>query len=144
MKAVLQRVNNAKVEVNSKIVGQIDKGLLVFLGISKDWNEQKFEWLAKKIINLRLWASKEKGFDLSVKDITGSILVVSQFTLHGEIKGNKPNFKNSLDFENAKKIYDNFILKLKESNLKIEEGEFGAMMNVSLENDGPVTIILEK
>lgn len=164
MKAVLQRVNNAKVEVNSKIVGEINQGLLVFLGISRDWNQKKFDWLAKKIINIRLWATdtkgavthdsrsvpfteakpRVKGFDLSVNDIKGSILIVSQFTLFGELKGNKPNFRNALDYEKAKKIYNKFILTLKESGLKIEQGEFGAMMNVSLENDGPVTLILEK
>lgn len=105
MKAILQRVNNAKVEVDNKIVGKINQGLLVFIGISNDWNQEKFDWIIKKIINLRLWKSDKKGFDLSVKDINGEILVISQFTLHGEIKGNKPNFRNSLNYEEAKEIY---------------------------------------
>ena len=144
MKAVIQRVNNASVKVDNKTVGKIDKGLVVLLGISKDWTEEKFEWLAKKIINLRLWGSDVKGFDLSLNDIKGDILLVSQFTLHGVVKGNKPNFRNSLDYETAEKIYEKFIIKLKESGLKIETGVFGAKMKVNLENDGPVTMIIEK
>jgi len=144
MKAVIQRVNEANVKVDNKIVGQINKGLVVLLGISKDYSDEKFEWLAKKIINLRIWGSETKGFDLSINDIKGEILLVSQFTLHGSIKGNKPNFRNSLEYNLAQEVYERFISKLKESGLKVETGEFGAKMKVNLENDGPVTIILEK
>jgi len=144
MKAIIQRVNKAHVEVDNNIIGKINKGLVVLLGISKDWNDEKFDWLAKKIINLRIWGSETKGFDLSVNDIKGEILLVSQFTLHGKIKGNKPDFRNSLEFSLAQDIYEKFIIKLKESGLKVQTGEFGAKMKVSLENDGPVTIILEK
>jgi D-tyrosyl-tRNA(Tyr) deacylase len=145
MKLVIQRVNNAKVEVNNSIIGQIDKGLLIFLGISKDFSQEKLDWIINKVLKLRLWSSERKGFDLSIRDIKGEILVVSQFTLYGDCnKGTKPCFNKSADYEIAKKIYNKFISKLKESNLKIESGEFGSMMKVSLENDGPVTIILEK
>lgn len=145
MKILIQRVNFAKVEVDSKIVSQIKKGLLLFVGISKDFKEEKLDWMVKKISKLRIFNSKKKGFDLSVKDINGEILIVSQFTLNGIIDANKPNFKNSCEYEKAKEIYDRFIEKIKfESGLKIETGIFGAMMKITLENDGPVTIMLEK
>lgn len=145
MKAVLQRVNSAKVEVDNKIYGKINKGILVLIGISKDFTEDKLEWMVKKILNIRLWPSEKKGFDLSVNEIKGEILIVSQFTLHGIVEGNKPNFKNSAEYEKAKNIYNRLIEKLKEESIiKIETGVFGANMKVSLENDGPVTIILEK
>lgn len=145
MKAVIQRVNFASVEVDKKIVGKIEKGLLVYLGISNQCNNEKINWIIKKILNLRLWRSENKGFDLSVEDISGEILIVSQFTLHAIIDGNKPNFKNSAQYDEAKLIYDDFIDKLKtKTKLKIQTGEFGAMMKIKSENDGPVTIILEK
>lgn len=146
LKLVIQRVNFAQVDVNDKIVGKIDKGLLIFLGISSDCSLDKLEWMVDKVLKLRLWESEKKGFDLSVKDICGDILVVSQFTLFGDYsKGTKPNFSKSAQFDIAKEFYDKFIWKLKEkSDLRIENGEFGAMMNVKLENDGPVTVILEK
>jgi D-tyrosyl-tRNA(Tyr) deacylase len=166
MKIVLQRVNSANVIVNNVIVGEIDKGILVFLGISKDFNEKKFDWMIDKILKLRLWASEDKGavtqnirsgpfleekppkkgFDLSVKDISGEILVISQFTLFGDCtKGTKPNFVKACESEIAKEIYNKFILRLNEiSGLKIESGTFGAKMTLNSQNDGPVTIILEK
>ncbi|MCA9459269.1 MAG: D-tyrosyl-tRNA(Tyr) deacylase [Nanoarchaeota archaeon] len=148
MKAVIQRVNFAKVLVENQVVGEIKKGLLVFLAVSRDFNEEKMNWMINKILKLRVWSSKEKGFDLSVKDIeNGEILIVSQFTLFGDCsKSNKPNFRNSMEFEKAEEIYNEFVNKLKEegNGLKIETGRFGAKMDVKLENDGPVTIILEK
>ena len=144
MKLIIQRVNFAKVEVNNKIVGSINKGLLILVGISKNYSEKKLEWMIRKTLNLRLWASEKKGFDLSVSDIKGEIIVISQFTLHGIVEGNKPNFRDSAEYENAEKIYDKYIEELRKSNLKIEKGIFGAKMKVLLENDGPVTIILEK
>ncbi|MCK4997381.1 D-tyrosyl-tRNA(Tyr) deacylase [Candidatus Pacearchaeota archaeon] len=146
MKCVLQRVNNAKVDVDGKTVGSIDKGLLIFLGISKGYNEAKLDWMVNKILKLRLWGSSQKGFDNSVTDISGEILVVSQFTLYADCsKGTKPSFEKSMEARRARDVYDLFIEKLKEkSELKIEQGNFGATMKVSLENDGPVTIILEK
>ncbi len=104
MKLVIQRVLEASVEVDSKVVGSIDKGLLVLVGVSKDFDKKKLEWMVHKVLNLRLWASGEKGFDLSVSDIKGKILVVSQFTLHGIVEGNKPNFKNSAGYDDAKRI----------------------------------------
>lgn len=145
MKAVIQRVNSASVEVNEIIVGKINKGILVYLGISKDFNEEKLNWMVKKIPKIRIFNSENKGFDLSVKDIKGEILIVSQFTLHGVIDANKPNFRNSCEYDIAKDIFDKFVDKIKlESGLKVETGEFGSMMKIKSENDGPVTLIVKK
>jgi D-tyrosyl-tRNA(Tyr) deacylase len=146
MRAVIQRVNNASVEVNSEIVGKINKGILVFVGISKNFKEEKLDWFVNKILNLRLWTSDKKGFDLNIEQINGEILIVSQFTLFGDCSSsNKPNFNDAKDYEDAEKIYNRFVEKIKsKTNLNVQTGEFGAMMKVNLENDGPVTIILEK
>lgn len=146
MRLVIQRVNSASVEVENKIVGQINKGMLILLGISKDYNEKKLDWMINKILALRLWSNEEKGFQQNIQDINGEFLIVSQFTLFGDCKqGTKPKFNNSMPGEKAKEIYELFIKKLKEkTKLNIQTGEFGAMMNVKLENDGPVTIILER
>lgn len=142
----MQRVSSASVVVGDSVVGSIDKGILVFLGVSSDFEESKFDWMVDKILKLRLWGSDKKGFDLSVRDISGSILVVSQFTLFGDCKkGTKPNFSRAGGYDVSREIYDRFIVELaSRSGLKVESGEFGAMMNVKLENDGPVTIILDK
>lgn len=145
MKIILQRVNHAKVTVNNSIIGQINKGLLLFIGISKEFSEEKLDPMVEKILKLRLWESNQKGFDLSIQDIQGEILIVSQFTLHADCnKGNKPCFNKSAQYEIAQKIYNQFINKIKQSGLKTQTGQFGAMMKVELENDGPVTLILEK
>jgi len=101
--------------------------------------------MVNKVLNLRIWQSEEKGFDLSVQDIKGEILVISQFTLFGDCsKGQKPNFRNAQDFDKAEDTYNLFVNKLKESGLKVETGSFGAMMKISSENDGPVTLVVEK
>lgn len=145
MKAVIQRVSSALVEVDKKVVGSISKGLLVYLGISKNFTEEKFNWMINKVLNFRIWNSERKGFDLSVSDIKGEILVISQFTLYGDCsKGLKPNFRDSQDFDKAEEIYNRFIEKLKESGLKVESGVFGAKMKVNSVNEGPVTLIIEK
>ena len=145
MKCVLQRVNNASVEVCGKVVGKIGKGILVLVGFSKDFNNDKMDFMVRKIKSFRLWASEEKGFDLDVCDINGEILVVSQFTLFGKCdKGTKPNFVKSLGAAEAEPLYEKFVSKLKEEGLKVSTGRFGAYMKVNLENDGPVTIVLEK
>lgn len=145
MKLVIKRVISAKVTVNQNVISSINNGLLIFVGISRDFNDKKLDYLANKVFNLRVWPSKEKGFDLSVKDIKGEILIVSQFTLHGVVDGNKPNFRNSADYDFAKEKYEEFVHKVRNlSGLKVRTGEFGAMMKVDIENDGPVTIILEK
>jgi D-tyrosyl-tRNA(Tyr) deacylase len=144
MKLLIQRVKEAEVIVNSQQVGSISKGLLVFIGISKECTYEKLEWGAKKLTNLRLWASQEKGFDLNLRDVEGSILVVSQFTLFAELDGNKPNFRKSQDFDKAKEFYEYFLACLENEGISVQTGEFGAMMDVKLVNDGPVTLIVEK
>ena len=145
MRLVVQRVNFAKVLVGERVVGKIDKGILVYLGISRSFCDDKLDWMVDKILKLRLWGSDKKGFDLNVRDIGGEILVVSEFTLFGDCKrGTKPNFANSGDYDFAKKYYEEFIEKLKYSGVNVESGEFGSMMRVVSENDGPVTLLLEK
>jgi D-tyrosyl-tRNA(Tyr) deacylase len=145
MKLVITRVNSANVKVNDVLTANISRGLLILVSFSKDFTESKLDYMVRKVLNLRLFNSLDKGFDLSVSDIGSEILVVSQFTLHGVIDGNKPNFKNSLDYDAAKSFYEQFVNKLREeSNLKIETGKFGEMMEIGSINDGPVTIILEK
>ena len=113
---------------------------------SKAFEDKKTNWAVRKILNLRLWESDEKGFDLSVKDIKGEILIISQFTLFGNCKdGNKPNFANAMDYETANKNYDKLISTLKENtDLNVQGGKFGAKMELELINNGPVTIILER
>jgi len=144
MRAVIQRVKNAEVKIDGKIVGKIGKGLLVLLAVHQDDTEDKIERLATKIINLRIFADKDDKMNLSIKDVGGEILVVSQFTLYGDIsKGNRPSFIESAKPDKAVPYYEKFVEKIKVSGLKTATGEFGAMMEVSLINDGPVTIIID-
>jgi D-tyrosyl-tRNA(Tyr) deacylase len=149
MKLVIQRVNSAKVTVDNKITGKINKGILIYLGISKDYNRQKLDWMVNKLLTLRLWQDEEnenKGFQKNIEQIRGEILIVSQFTLFGDCtQGTKPKFNNSMEAQMAKEIYELFLEKLKEkTRLNIQTGEFQAMMQVESVNDGPITIILEK
>jgi len=144
MRAVIQRVKNAEVKIDGKIVGKIGKGLLVLLAVHQDDTEDKIEKMATKIINLRIFADKDDKMNLSIKDVGGEILVVSQFTLYGDIsKGNRPSFIESAKPDKAVPYYEKFVEKIKVSGLKTATGEFGAMMEVSLINDGPVTIIID-
>jgi len=144
MRAVIQRVKNAEVKIDGKIVGKIGKGLLVLLAVHQDDTEDKIERLATKIINLRIFADKDDKMNLSIKDVGGEILVVSQFTLYGDIsKGNRPSFIESAKPDKAVPYYEKFVEKIKVSGLKTATGEFGAMMEVGLVNDGPVTIIID-
>jgi D-tyrosyl-tRNA(Tyr) deacylase len=146
MKLVIQRVNSASVTVDNKVTGQINKGMLILLGISKDYTEQKLDWMINKILTLRIWHENEKGFQKNIVDITGELLIVSQFTLFGDCtQGTKPKFNNSMPADKAEEIYKLFLKKLKEkTKLNIQTGIFGAMMDVKLENSGPITLILEK
>ena len=144
MRAVIQRVKNAEVKIDGKIVGKIGKGLLVLLAVHQDDTEDKIEKMATKIINLRIFADKDDKMNLSIKDVGGEILVVSQFTLYGDTsKGNRPSFIESAKPDKAVPYYEKFVEKIKVSGLKTATGEFGAMMEVSLINDGPVTIIID-
>ena len=144
MKAVIQRVNESSVSIDNKEVAKIGKGFLILLGISKDDNYEKADYLIKKIYNLRVFSDENDKMNLSIQDINGEILIVSQFTLYADCKkGNRPSFINAAPPENAIKIYKYFIDKCKKNNLNVQTGEFGANMKVQLINDGPVTIILE-
>lgn len=145
MKLVIQRVSNAKVEVNSKIIGQIKKGFLVLLGVGPEDNCQTADFLVEKLCNLRVFEDENQKMNLSIKDIDGELLIVSQFTLYADCrKGNRPSFTDAAKPEKANELYEYFIEKCKDKVRKVEHGEFGADMKVSLLNDGPVTIILEK
>ena len=145
MKLVVQRVKNAKVEVDGKIVGSIEKGFLVLLGVTHTDNEKIADYLVKKLCNLRVFKDDNDKMNLSIKDINGKLLIVSQFTLYADCsKGNRPAFVNAAKPEIANKLYEYFCNKCKENEIEVQKGIFGANMQVSLLNDGPVTIILEK
>ena len=146
MKAVIQRVSEAKVNVGHKTISQIGPGLLVLLAVTHQDNEATAEWLAEKIVNLRIFSDENGKMNLSVKDKKGSLLIVSQFTLYGDVqKGKRPSFIKAAPPEQAENLYNLFIEKVKDSkSISIKSGRFGAMMKVSLVNDGPVTLIVEK
>lgn len=144
MKAVIQRVKHASVKVNDKTVGEIQQGLLILLGVSQTDTEKDIEALVQKIIHLRIFEDEKNKMNNSLIDEKGDILSVSQFTLYGDVrKGRRPNFMQAADPEYANELYELFNEKIKEAGVHVETGEFGAMMNVELINDGPVTIIME-
>lgn len=145
MRTVIQRVSNASVKINSRITGEIGSGLLILIGIEDSDNKEDAEWLAGKIIRLRVFNDNDGVMNLSVKDIHGEILVVSQFTLHASTKkGNRPSYIRSAKPEIAIPCYHLFLDQLvKELGKPLQTGEFGAMMEVSLVNDGPVTIFMD-
>ena len=144
MRAVVQRVTYSSVEVNGEIVGEINKGFNVLLGISKEDTEEDMKYIKDKIINLRVFSDENDKMNLSLLDIQGEVLLISQFTLYGDArKGRRPNFMNALGGEEAKKFYDKFIEMMKETGLKVQTGIFGADMKVDMKNDGPVTILLD-
>ena len=144
MKALIQRVASSQVEVDGKTVGKIDKGLLVFLGLEKKDNELIADKMMGKIISYRVFPDENQKMNLSLKDIKGDVLIISQFTLAADTKnGTRAGFSTALPPIEAESLYDYFIDKIKASNLKIQSGIFGADMKVSLLNDGPVTFMLE-
>jgi len=145
MKAVIQRVSQASVTIEGKKVSEISKGLLVLVGIEDADSQEDIVWLSGKIVNLRIFGDENDVMNLSVKDIDGDIIVVSQFTLHASTKkGNRPSYIKASKPDVAIPLYENFVRQI-EVNLekKIQTGEFGADMKVSLLNDGPVTIIID-
>ncbi|MBR3325383.1 MAG: D-tyrosyl-tRNA(Tyr) deacylase [Clostridia bacterium] len=144
MKVLVQRVKHASVEVDGKIVGKIEKGLLLLVGVTHDDDESKADFLAKKVCNLRIFRDEEDKMNLSVKDIDGELLIISQFTLYGDArKGNRPSFIEAAKTEQANELYEYFCEKCSEE-VEIQKGIFGADMKVELLNDGPVTMLLEK
>ena len=145
MKVVVQRAIDASVKVNGKEVGSINKGLLLLVGFTQTDTEKEIDWMVNKVLNLRIFDDENGVMNKSVKDVEGEILSVSQFTLYADSrKGNRPSYLNALRGEEAIILYDKFNEKLKEQNIKVETGKFGADMKVAFTNDGPVTIILEK
>lgn len=145
MKAVIQRVSQASVTINGNIVGDINKGLLVLVGVEDADNHEDIDWLTSKIANLRIFGDENDVMNLSLKDIDGEMIIVSQFTLHALTKkGNRPSYIKAAKPETAIPLYENFVLKMElELGKKVQTGQFGADMKVSLINDGPVTIIID-
>lgn len=144
MRVVLQRVLFSQVVVDGEVIGKIDRGLNLLVGIAATDTKSELDWMARKCLELRVF-STEGRFDQSVQDISGEILVVSQFTLYGDCrKGRRPSFDQAASPDRAEQLYNQFVEKLRASGLKIETGKFGAMMQVSIENDGPVTLILDR
>jgi D-tyrosyl-tRNA(Tyr) deacylase len=151
MRAVIQRVQRANVSIDGRIVSKIDKGLLVLLAVHKDdaladstEGEKMIQKMAEKVVNLRIFGDNNDKMNLSVKNIGGEIMVVSQFTLYGDCrKGNRPSFVESAQPEKAIPIYEEFVKYIRGQGVKVATGEFGSMMAVELINDGPVTIIID-
>ena len=145
MKAVIQRVSQSSVTINNEIVAQIQKGLLVLIGIEDADNQEDINWLTSKIANLRIFADENEVMNMSLKDIDGEMIVVSQFTLHALTKkGNRPSYIKASKPEIAIPLYESFIQQMEiELGKKIQTGQFGADMKVGLVNDGPVTIIID-
>lgn len=144
MKIVVQRVKEANVKVDNEIVGKISEGLMLLIGVDEDDDTNDADWLIKKIIDLRIFSDQEGKMNLSVKDISGEILCISQFTLISDYKkGNRPSYIKAAKQEKAIPLFEYFKQEIKKSGLKIESGIFGADMKVSLLNDGPVTLVFD-
>jgi len=145
MKLVIKRVKRASVEVENKIVGKIGQGFLVLLGVGPNDTEKIADFLVQKLIKLRIFEDENQKMNLSIKDINGELLIVSQFTLYSDCSGgNRPSFTNAAKPDFANNLYEYFIKKCEQENIKVEHGIFGADMQVELLNDGPVTILLDK
>ena len=144
MRAVVQRVKNASVEVDGSIVGKIGKGLLVFLGVGEGDDNKNLEYMVDKILGLRIFEDNKGKMNLSLLDVGGELLVISQFTLYGDVRrGKRPSFTASANPDLAESLYDEFVERCKGKGVKTEKGIFGANMNIELTNYGPVTILID-
>ena len=144
MRAVVQRVTNADVKIDGRVNGKIDNGLLVLLGVGNGDTEEDMKYIADKIIKLRIFSDENDKMNLSLEDVGGGMLVISQFTLYGDCShGRRPYFGNAMEPVSANEMYEKFVAYIRERGIHTETGEFGADMKVSLTNDGPVTIIFE-
>lgn len=144
MRAVVQRVSNARVQVDGKTVGEIGRGLLVLLAVHEEDTNEDLDYIYNKVIGLRIFEDEDEKMNLSLDDVDGELLVVSQFTLYGDArKGRRPSFSHSASFEKGKEYYEKFLQMAKDNGYRCEGGEFGATMDVELTNHGPVTILLE-
>lgn len=144
MRLVIQRVKKASVKIEGRINGEIDAGMLILVGIEHEDTKEDIEWLTKKVIALRIFPDEQNKMNLDIHSINGSILVVSQFTLHASTKkGNRPSYIKAAAPEHAIPLYELFIKELRKAGIHVETGEFGAMMDVELINDGPVTILID-
>lgn len=145
MKALIQRVKRASVTIERKLYSKIDEGLLVFLGVQKGDTQENADKLAQKLVNLRIFEDENEKMNLSLKDVNGQMLVVSQFTLCGDCKkGTRPSFDNAELPQKANQLYEYFVTQIKAQGIETQTGSFGAMMEVELINDGPVTFMVEK
>ena len=145
MRLVIQRVKNAKVDIDGKTVSSIGKGLLVLLGVTHEDTKETVDYLVKKLCKLRVFEDENGKMNLSIKEVEGKLLIVSQFTLYADCsRGNRPSFVNAAKPDFANELYEYFCEKWKEEQIEVQKGIFGADMKVSLLNDGPVTIILEQ
>ncbi len=144
MRLVIQRVKKASVKIEGRINGDIDAGMLILVGIEHEDTKEDIEWLTKKVIALRIFPDEQNKMNLDIHSINGSILVVSQFTLHASTKkGNRPSYIKAAAPEKAMPLYELFIKELRQAGIHVETGEFGAMMDIELINDGPVTILID-
>lgn len=144
MRSVVQRVKHARVTVDNEVIGQIEQGIMLLIGIEDNDDEKDLEYMTDKVINLRIFEDEEGKMNKSLNDVNGSILVVSQFTLHGDARrGRRPSFIAAARPEKAIPLYEEFIKRLRKNGIRTQTGEFGADMEVLICNDGPVTILLD-
>ena len=145
MRVLLQRVSRAEVRVAGRVVGRIDRGFVLLVGFTHSDTDAQLEWMADKVVSLRVFADDEDKMNRSIEDVRGAMLVVSQFTLYGDaVKGRRPSFINAARPEQAIPLYERFVTLLRDRGVRTETGEFGARMEVELVNDGPVTLWLER
>ncbi len=147
MRVIIQRVKSSQVTVNGEIVGKIERGLNLLVGIADTDTNAEVDWMVHKCLELRLFGGEEgaERWQKSIQEINGELLVISQFTLYGDCrKGRRPSFDRSAAPQTAEKLYNDFVQMLRASGLRVETGKFGVMMHISIENDGPVTLLLER